>query len=561
MPAQNPSMLVAAAILACTATAVGQAPLPAVPGHTVTQTPNVVDPVELAVSPSGIVFVGRDAIGSGGTSREPARVHRIAQNGTVVEFGPSISDPDAVAFDGAGRFAPAGSVLVVGCTSDGSDGCDGTGTITAIDPTGTASVVAQSAALVNPNEADLAPIGLLIIDDTADAVFLYDGASVTPLFAPAPTSIAVAPNGLIYACSSSGRIDVYDDTGALLRARFAMLPAGANLAFANGGAFGFDLVARANSSLFRIDSVGRTTTVTNNLPSGNGIAFDPSGELLLSDFLNDRVLRIRGSGCPGENPPELLGSRPPSTEEGFVLSSTPSTQACSGPRVLLVGRCQSVPIPFPPPLGCGDCGLLVSPVWGLAQDPFVVGPGVPVGLSFCIQSACLTSSCVTLSPGKHIEIQTLAAGSVIEEFDDASHLDAQRSAGEWENGFGAFLAVGGDGRHGDFDHTLGQLVDGEWVFHTDGVFPADPTSRAPTSAPDGVLHFTTFVVPDGVRVRFDGPNPLRLHVQGECRIDGELIFSGYDQPQFVDADAPGTFDRVGQAGSAGGPGGGPGGEG
>ncbi|MCA8942547.1 MAG: hypothetical protein KDB80_08340 [Planctomycetes bacterium] len=171
-------------------------------------------------------------------------------------------------------------------------------------------------------------------------------------------------------------------------------------------------------------------------------------------------------------------------------------------------------------------------------------PALPQSFFFCIDSS------------------SQIVDSIVENFDDATNLDVTRSAGRWENGFGTFFKIGGDGRHGEFDYTAGeQNSDDEWEFRTDTVFNQNQSARLRGDTPDGEFHFTRFVVPAGETVRFYGINPARIHVQGACEIRGRLLFSGEDKPQYDIVDRDGTLDRPGQLGGRGGPGGASGGQG
>lgn len=84
----------------------------------------VVDPMQIAMAPDGTLFAGRDAIGSGGTNADPAKIQRVpAGGGPGLEFGVvPIPDPDAVVVDIAGLLSGmAGSVLVGGQAGPGGE--------------------------------------------------------------------------------------------------------------------------------------------------------------------------------------------------------------------------------------------------------------------------------------------------------------------------------------------------------------------------------------------------------------------------------------------------------
>ncbi len=153
-------------------------------------------------------------------------------------------------------------------------------------------------------------------------------------------------------------------------------------------------------------------------------------------------------------------------------------------------------------------------------------------------------------------------GFIEETFDTPTMLDGARSGGVWGGGVASFLRLGGDGRHGDFLHTLGER-DGatdEWVFDTDEPWVGDSSAYLRADEADGEYHFTRFIVPSGVTVRFTGSHAPIIHVRGECSIRGNVVCSGRDVQQYLDLRNQ-TSNQVGQSGGQPGPGGGFGGGG
>lgn len=150
----------------------------------------------------------------------------------------------------------------------------------------------------------------------------------------------------------------------------------------------------------------------------------------------------------------------------------------------------------------------------------------------------------------------------LEEFADTTQFDAERSAGAWGGGSLTFFSIGGDGRNGDFDYERGfyDTAADEWVIDTDAPWIGDADALVENNGSSGIYHFTRFVIPEGIRVRFRGSLPARIHVRGTCQIDGELRFGGGDLEPFAILNE-GTNLQRGQSGSLGGPGGGRGGDG
>ncbi|MCA8940945.1 MAG: FG-GAP repeat protein [Planctomycetes bacterium] len=109
-----------------------------------------------------------------------------------------------------------------------------------------------------------------------------------------------------------------------------------------------------------------------------------------------------GGGCPGEAAPICLAF--PSASQTFSIASPALLNPCAGPVVMMFGTC-SPPIPVPPPITCGLCGLAINPSWGTGSATFVVGPGLPIGFQFCVQSACIaTAACIELSVAARVTV-------------------------------------------------------------------------------------------------------------------------------------------------------------
>ncbi len=278
------------------------------------------------------------------------------------------------------------------------------------------------------------------------------------------------------------------------------------------------------------------------------------------------------------SPPE---SSPVNRDSEFVLGFSevidhaPFIQTPSGPGVPVEFRLLSLTSNGDCNLGTPDAPLIFGrirleddPVAGSTTLTFTPSASLPGGR--CVQAIVTarvrdlaSTAAVPQSFTWQIDATTTVEGSVVEEFDTATKLDTTRSAGEWSGGTATILRVGGDGRHGDFDFNLGfydQIVD-EYIFNTSEPYEGDDFATAPNDFPAGQYQFTKFEVPAGITVRFRGPNPAIIRVQGICDIRGTVLCDGRDTPQFSNPGSELISGVNGQIGSAGGPGGGKGGDG
>jgi hypothetical protein len=120
------------------------------------------------------------------------------------------------------------------------------------------------------------------------------GSAITQLSAIRDSyQLAIGPGGRIYSASLQGRIDIFSPDGTQrLADDFAVLNDGAFLEFAPDGPFGGYLYAFTFSGrLLRINSIGEVQEL-GQFQSAHHLAFGPDGNLYLSDFDRDRILRI-----------------------------------------------------------------------------------------------------------------------------------------------------------------------------------------------------------------------------------------------------------------------------
>ena len=262
--------------------------------------------------------------------------------------------------------------------------------------------------------------------------------------------------------------------------------------------------------------------------------------------------------------------------------------AATNLRLLLLGTSHTqwngTALPWPIPLSPSGCLLRVEPATSLL---FAAGGATPVSLAVPSTASLLglrydaqvleVSSIGVRGASNGLEVQLglpLPEHETIETFVTPANQDPMASGGVW----GAGITLGGDGRHGSFDATLGtDLGNGVYQWSTDN--QAIPAVRAldgtAVVVTDGKFQFTDFVVPTGITVRFVGAVPVQLRVRGQADIQGTLDVSGVDLPfgiptggmaagQRVSTFAARSATlsaRVGQSGTAGGPGGGRGGNG
>jgi len=245
--------------------------------------------------------------------------------------------------------------------------------------------------------------------------------------------------------------------------------------------------------------------------------------------------------------------------------------------------------PFPLPvtlagIGMPGCDLLQSSdLIGLGVSPLapstlsfsIAIPNVPglLGTHVYIQAYALAPAVnplqVIISNGIDWRFGNIGASievAITENFDNDIQLDRDSSAGTWAGGTAVFAPIGGDGRHGTFDVSLGldlgviPPVTGKrtYQFDTDNtIIPAASTTTGSAIAvTDGRFYFDKMVVPIDVRLRFIGSNPPVFTVMGRLDIQGEIDVQGQSLTAM-----PLVVPVPGQPGGAGGIFGGAGGQG
>ena len=277
---------------------------PIVPGFTVSHYADVDDPVEMTFDPAtGVMYVGRDASGSGGSEASAVKIHVVGAGGAPVgEYGDTaIADPDSVLFDAAGSVSGvAGSVLVGG--RDGDEGA-----LRAIHPDQTVSTIFHiGSGLTNPNGMKFDSSGRVVIADNLGPVATTTGGNPSILFTLSGRNgtVAIDTNDDIYTDGPGGVIQIHAADGSLVNANFYTDPnpgpGGFQLEFGPGDALWGDLlygISGDTGELLKWDDLGNATVIGTGFggpgePSVGDLEFGPDGALYVSFFGGDEIVRI-----------------------------------------------------------------------------------------------------------------------------------------------------------------------------------------------------------------------------------------------------------------------------
>ena len=323
------SVLIASMLVALLAQRAA-AQLPVVPGFNVEVYATVTDPVRMAFDPTGVMFVGRDASGSGGGNGTAVKIHRIAAGGgAATEYGlTTIADPDSVVVDVNGVFGVAGGVLAGGIISNTSGG-----KISRIAPDQTvATLFGPTTAFHNPAEMVIEPSGRLLFTNAANPGTsqngLYQSVGGVPSLLAATTpqlaALDVDSTGRIFAGDVNGSIQVFSSAGALLNASFAQ---STRFAIGSLGAAAEHVYAiDAQNKLQRINMAGVATEIGTGFANALDLEFGPDGALYVAEFSMDRILRI----TPSWTRYCTAGTSTSGCVPVIVASGVPSLSATSG---------------------------------------------------------------------------------------------------------------------------------------------------------------------------------------------------------------------------------------
>jgi hypothetical protein len=255
---------------------------------------NVLEPMKLSFGRDGTLYAGR---------QPGSRIHKIAAGGGKgVEFGPPMSDPDAVLVDAMGAISGVSNSVLVG----------GLGVLAAIFPDGSSRVIFNSG-FADVDDMKFDHQGRLIFSDDLPQVLVSTGSTPRVLFSvpSRPGSIAIYDSDRIYVALADGTIRIHNADGSVANSAFASGLAGLDtyLAFGPGDAgFGKALYVLNGGDLLRFDEHGSASKIGSGFSvgpaSGTGFVFGPDNALYVSEHPNNRVLRIsraqpENGGCSG----------------------------------------------------------------------------------------------------------------------------------------------------------------------------------------------------------------------------------------------------------------------
>ena len=161
-----------------------------------------------------------------------------------------------------------------------------------------------------------------------------------------------------------------------------------------------------------------------------------------------------------------------------------------------------------------------------------------------------------------------AAGSIQdldfdETFGSSARMDTTISSGVWLDGAHPGV-VGGDGRHGSFDPTIGVSGgNGIYIFDTDNqTIPGRLTlDGLPQTVTDGKFYFTDFTLSSGNVLKFTGTHVPQIFVRGKIDVGGRIELNADDMVGFNSRSSAQATVMPGQPGGLPGIGGGRGGRG
>lgn len=120
------------------------------------------------------------------------------------------------------------------------------------------------------------------------------------------------------------------------------------------------------------------------------------------------------------------------------------------------------------------------------------------------------------------------------------------SGGIWSGGARPGL-VGGDGRHGSFDVTLGNPVGGgvyEWNTDNFTIPASSSLTGLQYTINDGRFYFTDFVLPEGTTLRWKGSVPAVVYVRGKAEVRGTINVSAEDLENTTTPYGPAAGQRL-----------------
>jgi hypothetical protein len=285
-----PFALTLAASVALVASSANAA-LPQVYRATTTVYATVSGPLEMDFAADGTMYVGNGASGS-------PKIWRIGPGGSPAEpLGRTgIPDPDAVVVDRTGAISGiAGAVLVGGGQP---------GFIKAINPDGWVfDFLSSLSGLSNPAGFTFDRSGrLLLLDLDSGNWGIVSADSVTALGSVGRWggSIIVDASGrVMISCSQDARLRVFAVTGSFLEYLDIGSKPQSPLATASSPFWGTNIYAvDPTGQLLSVDLAGQLKVKGRGFQDAGDMLFGSDGSLYLSEYGNDRILKITPDGGP-----------------------------------------------------------------------------------------------------------------------------------------------------------------------------------------------------------------------------------------------------------------------
>lgn len=284
---------------------------PNVPGAITTTYATLAHPKEIDFSSDGILFAGREECG--GCTTDFTYIWRIGMGGSPVQqIGTPIQDPDSVVVDRDGTISGTpGTVLVGGYAGSGA------GVVKMIMQSGPQSnqvsaLIAPTVTLRNPTGLTFDRFGRLLVADgggfTSPSYFdtgnwgmIWNG-----LFIKLNTNGPARPNHLamdisnriVLSAENERNLWLFSSNGMFISSNFVSgvqsgSQAGSQLASAKGGFWGTSIyVISGTGNLLKLDLAGHTNIVGTGFDNATGLKFGDEGSLYVSEYANNRVLRI-----------------------------------------------------------------------------------------------------------------------------------------------------------------------------------------------------------------------------------------------------------------------------
>jgi len=308
-------------ILVCAGVASAQS----VPGFLVETFSTPQSPNLLAFGADGVLYAGRDDNPAGSITAVP--VSRITADGTAMQYGGPILDPDALVVDEAGVISGVpGAVLVGGLITN-----PGPGRITAIRPDQSMFTLFEAPEFGNISELKFDATGrLLFVSLTSSASHVSNAGEQPTVLCPAgntPIFLTVAPDGRLFTSNQAGTVRVNAADGTLINAAFAQFNGRASIEFAQGGGFGTDLLALepTTGKIFSVSPTGVKTEIGSGFASSEDLAVGPCGALYVSRRTLNQVLQVSRVPSPDINDDGIVNG----ADLAFVLGAWQSADCAA----------------------------------------------------------------------------------------------------------------------------------------------------------------------------------------------------------------------------------------